>query len=301
MSESDQRLALAVPPWRPARSLATAEPGEVILVDADGRLQTWRTRAVRLVRLGVVGGAFGVLAGAVATMLGPVFGALALVGMAGGMVGWAFRAQRLGRVLRPAMTLHMEGRFREARETIEPLVQRKDCAPGVLRIAAASSWALGRHEEALALLQRAAPHATGLEHWLNQSMRVLVLATMGRVDEAKRAREALGSGPGGEVAELAQPLLPLTLAFHADDAALVPDEETQHAWSRAALLRNHFGGVLYYLSWAAWKRGDDELAQHLLREAVPRTRTVEEDLSAPKLAAWRAARLAEWGDDGDRL
>jgi hypothetical protein len=122
-----------------------------------------------------------------------------------------------------------------------------------------------------------------------QSLRARALIQLGRLMEARRVRASLDQGPRGEYFDLVRQELDLSLAFHADRPDDLPDDETLHAWARAALARTRFGEVVAYLAWAFERRGDAAMARHLAAEAPERLVGVPLADCAPRLDAWLAA------------
>ena len=76
---------------------------------------------------------------------------------------------------------------------------------------------------------------------------------------------------------------------------LVEDRERLHDWARAALLRSKFGESLVSLAWAFQRRGDEDMARHLLAESVSRMPRPYLATAQPRLHAWAEERRAAWG------
>src|SRR5262249_53172065 len=90
----------------------------------------------------------------------------------------------------------------------------------------------------------------------------------------------------GEVAEMLVQNVDLAIAFAADAPGELPDDETLHGWARAALLRSRFGETLISLAWAFHRRGDEEMARHLLDEAPSRIGRPSLHITSPRLHEW---------------
>ena len=70
----------------------------------------------------------------------------------------------------------------------------------------------------------------------------------------------------------------------------LPDDSELYEWAKAALRTSRFGVSVVLLAWAFRKRGDEDMAGHMLREAPARLETEFLAECAPKLAAWLAAQ-----------
>jgi hypothetical protein len=292
--DEDERLALVAPEWRVVKSFEKAHPGEVVLVDEQGRAATRGTYlryGLRMAGFGAVGGIGMVVLYAINPLFAYAVGAVA--------ASTAFLAELRRRgslmVLKTAVPLIGVGRYREAAEQLVPQTANPRCPPIVLRMAAATLSARGDNQTALALLERCAAEARGVERHLNHIGRISLLIYLERIDEARRLEASLEPLPPGDLSDLVTPIVPLIFAFHTDDLSGLPGGDVRHAWARTALLRNTQGGVLFYLAWVAWREDEIDLANHLFTEAVPRSRTVEPDLGAPRFRGWVEARSAEWG------
>jgi tetratricopeptide (TPR) repeat protein len=173
---------------------------------------------------------------------------------------------------------------------------------------------LGRADEALARLEAVLPRLRVMAssqslnlRWRAEMLRAALLASLGQLDEARRQRDAVAAQieaweaqrrrPRGEIHDVALQALDLSIAFHADTPERLPDDQILHDWARAALLRNQFGGMLVYLAWAFDRRGDADMARHLLSEAPARMPRSSLAAEAPRLQAWADDRQERWGLD----
>ena len=87
------------------------------------------------------------------------------------------------------------------------------------------------------------------------------------------------------------------IAAEADKPDVLPDDDTLHRWARSALGRTKFGELLVSLAWAFDRRGDDDMARHLLAEAPSRIPRWSLDKTAPRLNAWATTTAAAWKMD----
>ena len=85
-------------------------------------------------------------------------------------------------------------------------------------------------------------------------MRATALATLGRFEDARRARDLLvreaaaatgaADRPRGDYLEMLVQATELKIAADADAPDALPDNDTLHRWARAALGRTRFGEML---------------------------------------------------------
>jgi hypothetical protein len=138
-------------------------------------------------------------------------------------------------------------------------------------------------------------------------VRAQALATLGRFDDAWRARDQLVSEasalvgradrPRGDYLDMLVQTTELRIAAEADKPDVLPDDDTLHRWARSALGRTKFGELLVSLAWAFHRRGDDDIARHLLAEAPSRIPRWSLDKTAPRLHAWATTTAAAWKVD----
>ena len=70
-----------------------------------------------------------------------------------------------------------------------------------------------------------------------------------------------------------------------------------YEWAKRVLRTNRFGSAAVLLAWAFANRGDEEMAQHMLAEAVPRLRGERLPAMMPHLHAWFVDACARRGID----
>jgi tetratricopeptide (TPR) repeat protein len=298
-----------------ARSLADAAPGELVIVDRRG--QTMSRRQVTVMKAAswatvVASGAF----------VGIAYGALFSSPLAGVIAGVAFEALTLRRLrhwpaFRAAMAQVASYRWEEAHAALLAL-EGKRLQAGQRRtvqvVLAALESILGQPQQALERLARA---RADLSTWQGSSrvlrcqaaaIRAGVLATLGRFEQARAAldelvREATAATGSagrqrGDYLEMLVQSTELKIAADADTPEALPDDDTLHRWARAALGRTKFGDMLVSLAWAFQRRGDDDLARHLLAEAPSRIPRSSLATTSPRLAAWAAETARAWGVEG---
>ena len=155
------------------------------------------------------------------------------------------------------------------------------------------AYARGRHDDAIKCFSRgmALTPSTNVQYLLFQCGLASSLARSAQLDSARQVRSTM-KVPANPAAPLELGVIgvDLTIAFAARDAAGV-DEATLDRWVRLALETNNSGGVLAILAWVVATRGDDDLADHLAREAVDRFSWCPLS-SWPELDEWTRARLA---------
>jgi hypothetical protein len=291
-ADAEAEKALA---WRVSSSLDTARPGEVLLLDDDGQVLPPRAmRRAAVVGWTVVSGLVAVGSVAMAALAGPVIGAATGVATLA-TLAWHARA---GREFRRALALASAGRRDDALAAVAGLEKHRlgeQFPPFLDYLSGKLEWqrgnfdgALRRYERARAILVQRRRHR-GM-YWVCSFDRAQLLAAMGKVEFAKTARIELEQAPRGDYFAMELALTDLMIAFHAEDAALLPDEQELYDWAKAALRTSRFGVSLVLLAWAFRQRGEDDMAGHLLREAPARLETEFLRECAPKLDAWLTAQ-----------
>lgn len=317
--DSGDERALLVRPVDPsrlptARSLADAGPGEMVVVDRRGQSLTGRQVAVSRAASWaiIVAGPLtvGLMYGA---MLSPTVGIIAGAAL---QLLTAFR-MRHWPALRAAIAYTVAYRWEEAHAALTAL-ETKPLSAGQRHttqvLLASLELLLGRPQQAIDRLERA--HADlskgrGSSHVLRCQVIALkaeTLSTLGRFDEARRDRDQLlrevdattgASGrPRGDYLDMLVQGTELKIAADADTPDALPDDDTLHRWAKAALGRSRFGDMLVSLAWAFHRRGDDDMARHLLAEAPSRIPRSSLPQTAPRLHAWAQERAREWEIDG---
>jgi hypothetical protein len=287
--------------WRVSSSLDTAKPGEVLLLDDQGRvLGPKAMRRASVVGWGVVGSVVGIGAGAVGVLVSPIAGVL--VGAA--TMGFLLWQLRHGRQFQRALALASAGRRDEAYAIVTELEGRQlgnQFPPFIDYLAGKLEWqrgnfeaALGRYERALGALGRMRGRGRGM-YWICTFDRVQLLAAMGKLADARTARAELDEAPRGDYFAMELALTDLMIAFHAEDATLLPADDELFEWAKSALRTSRFGASVVLLAWAFGARGEHDMAEHMLREAPARLETEFLPETAPKLHAWLGDRIGPIG------
>lgn len=287
-------------PVRVARSLESARPGEILLVDQRGDLvQPQRHRAMQAAAAGGLTAAYA--AGGL-LLAGPVGAA---VGAGAAILGLRLRALRRPHAIQRALALSSAGRHQDAERLLRRIEHRRGLFPSARASIefqfARLAWRRGdlagaekRIDAALAVCRRA-PRSLEVYRCLLELLRVELLAVTGRVGAAERARSGLDRIPGGDVFELYRRSADLSVAFARGTTDELPED--LHEWIRQALSMNTSGPMLVALAWAEHARGDRDMAEHLLAEAPSRMAGVQLRLVHPDLGDWYDERRAAWGLD----
>ena len=311
--------ALLAPPPRPAplrvaRSLADAAPGEMVFVNRRGQSLTAR-------QVAAANAGFWALVAGSGVFVGLMYGVLIspLGGVIAGAIVELLTLVRLRHwpAFKTAIAQLSASQWEEAHAALLALTQRglpdgqQQTAQVLL---AALESLLGQPQQALDRLERVQPDllswrgSTRVLRCQAATTRVSALATLGRFDDARRARDemvreaaaATGSPKRqrGDYLEMMVQAVELTIAAAADTPEALPDDDTLHRWARAALGRTRFGEMLVSLAWAFDRRGDDDMARHLLSEAPSRIPRWSLDKTSPRLDTWAKDRAQAWGIEG---
>jgi hypothetical protein len=296
-----------------ARSLADAAPGEMVFVDRRGQSLTPRQVTAVKARFWAAVAAGGVAVGlGYGALMGPIGGVIAGVAIA----LMALFTMRHWPAYRTALAQLAAYQWEEAHASLLALDRRRllpEQRPTVQSLLATVEALLGQPQQALDRIERV---QADLRIWKRSgrvlrcqvvSIRAAALATLGRFDDARRARDELvrevaavtgASGrPRGDYLEMLVQSIEIKLAADADTPDALPDDDTLHRWARAALGRSRFGEMLVGLAWAFHRRGDDDMARHLLAEApsrIPRSSLAQ---TSPRLDAWAKESARAWGID----
>ena len=297
-----------------ARSLADAGPGEMVIVNRHGQSLTTRQATTSIVASWTI-----IVASPLA--VGLIYGAL-LSPLVGVVAGAAMQLLTLVRLrhwpaLRGAIAHAVAYRWEDAHAALIALEKKR--LPASQRVTA--QVLLAALEELLGQPQQAIDRLDGvhadLSTWRTRShvlrcqaasLKAEALATLGRLDEARRSRDELvreaaaaTGGPGrprGDYLEMIVQGAELKIAVEANTPDALPDDNTLHLWARAALGRSRFGELLVSLAWAFHRRGDDDMARHLLTEAPSRIPRSSLPQTSPRLHAWAQEKAREWEIDG---
>lgn len=290
-------------PWKVSNSLESARRGEVLILDNDGEVMSGSATRRASVRgwlaMGSIAG--GAMLLTTVVLGSPVGGAL---GVAVAMLAVAWRA-RHGADLRRALALASAGRRDEALQIVRSIDARKPPAevrPFVDYLMAKLEWQRGEFSTAAERYTRAiaalAPTKNGRGkgmYWICMVDRVQLAAAAGQTAQAKALFADLGDAPSGAYFRLEVALANLMYAFAADDDTVLPADEELYDWAKEVLSTHRFGLNAVLLGWAFSRRGDEEMASHLLAEAPARLEVEHLADIAPAINEWfegEGARLA---------
>lgn len=284
-----------------AASLDKARAGEVLVLATDGQVLTsaqrrWLQTRTALSVIGLVGLSFA-LGWSLFRSLLPAFVPPVVTWVA---IAWTFRQARpLQRLAALIASQRDEEALAAARALLDGRLTphyRLEAA----KLAGFVAWRLGRHAEALAAFEeadRAGGDAAGgsstSQRFVALFYRADILCALGRVDEARALLPRLEQAPHGDFFEICRIHVALGIAFAEQSAqGLTAD---LYDWSKAVLSTNRFGSALVLLAWAFARRGDEEMARHLLAEAGPRLTNEPLARTRPRLHAWYVETCAAWG------
>ena len=276
-----------------ARSLEAADVGEALYISRQGAVvRPWWLRLPRWAWVVALFGGGMLLAELLLATVGPAAWLVWMVLAVPITIVAAWRQRHVGR-LRQAVALSVSGRLDEAYAVLSAL-ERRRLSPRVrlateMRLGAVT-WQRGALEEAKVHLDRAIEsHRRGVEHVLARFMRAELSAVQGDIDDARRRESELAELAGlfhGDLFTACRQSLALVIAFHGNDPDGLPDRDTLYIWAKEALARTRFGGMLVTLSWAFARRGDAEMAQHLLQEAPARLTNEHLAKTHPRVQAY---------------
>lgn len=289
-----------------AESLDKAQVNSLVYVGAKGQVQpVQRSRARVGLLYGILGASLGGLMLMGATSMG--IPGLLFAGFFGlFQVGMLAEFHRLKRGLVLLASDDVEGCEKICRSVLRsPLASRQSKAQALGLLARAAAFR-GDYETSLELTEQGMARcgwwSRGSVHVQMLAFgRVHVLIELGRLAEARSMLEELGPEPEGDYLRLLHRTSTLYLAFASGLHEV--DEDTLHAWSTEALRVLPSVGLLALTGWAYRMRGDDELADHLLTEALKRW-VPPASRSMRRLDAWLRAesvRMKTRPDPYDRL
>ncbi len=292
-------VAAPQPPLRLAASLEAARAGELLAVDRRGRVLS-RAQQRRVVAgswslMGTVVAGTGLLYG---SAFSPLAGMIAAAASAG---YFAFRMRNWPRY-RAAMALVGESRWEDAHAALLALDGAglpRLCHRSARATLGALDQLLGRPEAALERVNGVLAElgdSLSVIRWQAATVRAAALVRLGRLDEAGRERDRFVT-PRPDYVELLYQGVVLAIAFAADAPESLPATDALHEWARAGLQRSKFGETLVSLAWAFHRRGDDDMARHLLLESASRIPRAALPMTQPGLHAWAEQRRAAWGLD----
>jgi hypothetical protein len=300
--EPDHALVVAGPTAEPpklalAESIAGHRRGELIALDNRGHLLS-RTRARRkLIGLYAATAALLVVSAIVsgpASLIAP----LAVGGAAGGYVHVRYRK------LRRAMALMAAWRNDEARAMLLDIPARRGTVGvEVERMLGLLAWRRGELDEALVHVDRALAllgERRNVRYWLCFVAKVELLVELD-LERARPLLPALERLPAAEYFANERRYVALQVALHTDAPDSLPADDELFDWAKSALADNNGGFRIGLLAWAFDRRGDRDMADHLLREVRSHLQMPFADMApiAPRLHAWLVSQAERSASDED--
>ena len=292
--ELDEPTALAVrgsPKMKLSDSLKSAARDEFVYVSKRGEVRpSWRYQAGRVgtliatVGVGGIGIALCFMAGT------PFLSVIYIITLL-----FVANLWRHGERLKRGATLVASDRLEDAEAELAPLTSAR-FVPKTVR---ALAW-----QNLGGVAARRSNHATALEYtrkcrtlldgarwvpagpwrWISRFNEALLLAQLGRIDEAKACVDGLKEAPEGEYFQILRMNVELMLAFERGDTGALPDD--LFPWAKLALETTSAELALTLLAWAHFERRDDDMGSHLLDAARDR---IDDDLFArvyPRVHTW---------------
>lgn len=281
-----------------ADSLQRAAKNQLLHVDPQGRVRSAaRYRALWIAYFVLMGGLW-TIEGVLSFTLYELEPSLGIAAAAVLAVVFIWAAWMLSRLLliKRAVGLIALDRVDEAAEICERVARAPMIGP-VHRARARQNLAVcrtiqGRHEEALELVQLALAsrfwRRLKLFATIGRYNEIFCLVNVGRAVEAKKKLVEMGRVPDGEYLRLMHWNAELYVAL-ALGRTVIDEEELQRR-AVAALEITTAAITLGLLAWAFDQRGDEDMAAHLLREALDRHPGRRLSGSAPLLEAWMRDR-----------
>lgn len=279
-----------------AADINAARADQLVALDGDGNVTSMRRLLWRSLPVAAIAGAgLGSLL-ALSTAFGGVLALPVVMTVAG---GWLVYVRGASRIRRSAEAIARDDLVSAGDQVTQfqsswmPFPSLRGYAAGH---AGAIAWRRGNLREALSHTERAiaqlAPgrwRRAGPVYWMQTLNRAQLLAALDRLEEAEAQYEQSRRAPPGNWVEMERAFTELFLAFCRDDATRLPED--LHPWARAALQTNVFGGNLVLLAWAYERRGDPDMAAHLLEESTTRLERWHLDRTFP--AVWRWVQGAQ--------
>jgi hypothetical protein len=126
--------------------------------------------------------------------------------------------------------------------------------------------------------------------WISRFTETLLLAQLGRIEDARSVRRELDDAPDGEYFQILRMNTDLMIAFASADTRALPTD--LHPWTRIALQTTTAELALALLAWAHLARGDDDMGHHLLQEARERIEGPRFARTYPRVHAWMSTAAA---------
>lgn len=286
-----------------ARSLNEAGPRTFVYVDSKGRVRSpVRYKAIQALGYSALATIVVGSAAVYASLFGPMG---VLVGVVFAMV--AGRSLMITSQINRAALLSSHDRLDEAELILRRLLKRRVLARRLRALVHHNLGAVatrrGDHREALAELRlavgmyqaawRRSPHLRSCQYG-----EVIALCNLGQADEAHGRLLALREEPEGDYLQVKHWTTDLYVSFCRGEDRL----EEGALWDRAqrALRITSSAALLGLCAWGYQRKGDTDMAWHLLREAYDRLEGVPLRRTMPPLWRWmesnREAAGAQLGE-----
>lgn len=264
-------------------AFARSQPNEAVAIRqrarGSERIILWAATAV-----GAVGGVFAATTGAGWLLLAIVLPYLFLFGWGVTQVSAATRPLLAGKPVEAE---------RVARRALRVAIGAEIRGALWMKVGAALARQ-GRLVDALAAYQyslRILPRRARVIRLMVDLEVVCTLCDLERAQEARSYFEQLPEGDeGSELVRYDRILARLYLAFALDDVTLLGKAVDEIA--RQSMLTTRAGKSIALCAWAFERRGDPEMARHLLEQATPDRFLIGWEVASPKLAAWFSAAKA---------
>lgn len=286
------------PPLLLASSLQSAQIGELLVLDRDGSVIDPKSRRRR------VAGSWGIWIGlstALAIAWGLLFNSIFLGGLLGAwMFALPFWRRREFSRIRRAVALVAAGERDRARVALDQVLASdppRVFLPTLLFLRSKVEWQSGHFEQALERYTSTMDRLRGqrkahdkVMYWACAFDRVQLLAVMGRLEQARTAREDLEQAPTGDYFRMERMFCDLMIAFHSDSLEELPALDVLYDWAKEVLLTSQFGVAVVLLAWVFDRHGEHDMADHLLAEAPERLQATFFAEAVPEVHAWMVAR-----------
>lgn len=283
------------PQMKISGSLARAERDEFVYIGRRGEVRSpARYKAQKMAGMTIAGVAalFGV---GMSFSLGIPWLSLLYIGL----LGYGIHAWRLSGQLKQGAALLAADRLEEAEALLMPLAHNRFASRGVRALAwqnlAGIEVRKGRHACALERVRRCGElfrqhwrPSVGPWPWINRFSELQLLVQLGRLEEAEEIATIIKHAPDGEYFQALHMNAALALAFAHDDVDRLPDD--LHPWIRVALETTTAELALTLLGWALERRGDVDMAEHLLDQALERLDPPLFRSFYPNVYAWLVKR-----------
>ncbi len=281
-----------------AKSGKDIRPGQAVFLDRHG-LPYGRAkfnRVVSLIRIGIYGSIIG---GAVLLVSGSwLWGsALYLAGSWPTISSW----YRGTGALMAIGVLAREGQLEEAQRRLDEIPKARKRSPIAYCFTAGNLAShRGEYAAAIAFWREALVRAKGLQRALLMLSIVKALLLTGQTKEAHLMFETVELPPEADRLLLGDNLARVMFVLLDPDATPMSDEEL-HDRARQALEYSHTGVDLAALGWAFERRGDEQMAAFLAKEAQDRMHYPYLATWWPALQQWLAARATNDDNETDLL